>query len=107
MEKDTANLINKLYLTYKSGGAFQMAEKIELATMSARGQVCIPTGIREDMGLETGTKVLFCLSDDTLIMKKVTAGTFAAITKPLKEEAKKAGLKEADVARIVHRARKS
>jgi len=83
-----------------------MADKFELATVSARGQVCIPADIREDMGLEIGTKVLFFLSDDALIMKKVNAGTFAGITAPLKEEAKKAGLKEADVVGMVHRARK-
>lgn len=83
-----------------------MAERIELATVSARGQICIPTDIRQDMGLETGTKVLFFLSEGTLIMKRVTAGTFAEITRPLKEDAKKAGLKESDVVGLVHRARK-
>ena len=29
-----------------------MANKIEMATISSRGQICIPNDIREDMGLK-------------------------------------------------------
>lgn len=83
-----------------------MAEKIEMATISSRGQVCIPADIREDMGLEEGSKVLFFLADDSLIIKKVDIGTFAEITRPLKADAKKAGLKEPDVEGIISRLRK-
>ena len=36
-----------------------MTEKIEIATVSSRGQICIPNDIREDMGLDEGSKVLF------------------------------------------------
>ncbi|MEK6820278.1 MAG: AbrB/MazE/SpoVT family DNA-binding domain-containing protein [Nanoarchaeota archaeon] len=82
-----------------------MAEKIEMATVSSRGQVCIPNDIREDMGLKEGSKVLFMLTDGSLIMKKVNIRTFEEITKPLKEAARKAGMKESDVPGMVHRFR--
>ena len=71
-----------------------MQELIEMGTVSSRGQICIPTGIREEMGLKEGNKVLFVLQDDSLLVKKVTMQTFAEVTKPLKEEAKKVGFKE-------------
>ncbi len=81
-------------------------ELFEIGSISSRGQVAIPSDIRKSMGLEEGTKVLFVLEDETLIMKKVTSETFANITKPLKEEARKAGLKEEEAVGLVHRARK-
>lgn len=82
-----------------------MSEIIELGTVSSRGQICIPNGIREEMGLKEGNKILFILQNESLLVKKVTAQTFAEITKPLKEEAKKTGFKEADINSIVHAAR--
>lgn len=83
-----------------------MSEIIEMGTVSSRGQICIPNDIREEMGLKEGNKVLFVLQNESLIVKKITIQTFAEITKPLKEEAKKAGFKESEVDNIVHRFRK-
>ena len=82
-----------------------MTEKIEMATVSSRGQICIPNDIREDMGLKEGSKVIFVLSDDSLIMKKVNMQTFEEITKPLKEEVRKAGMKESDIPDVIHKIR--
>ena len=79
-----------------------MTDKIEIGTVSSRGQICIPNNIREDMGLEEGSKVLFVLADGSLLVKKVTIQSFREITKPLKEAAKKAGMKESDIPGIVH-----
>ena len=83
-----------------------MNEIIEMGTVSSRGQICIPNGIRQDMGLAEGDKVLFVLQDGSLVVKKVNMETFAQITKPLKQEAKKNGLKESDVSNIIHKFRK-
>jgi len=81
-----------------------MSEKIEMATVSSRGQICIPREIREDMGLREGSKVLFILADDSLLVKRVNMRTFAEITKPLKEAPKK--IKESEVVELIHRVRK-
>ncbi len=83
-----------------------MSEIIEIGTMSSRGQVVIPTDIRERMRLKEGSKVLFVMSDDSLLIKRVNMQTFADITKPLKDAAKKSGLKESDVNDMIHRMRK-
>jgi len=82
-----------------------MEELIEMGKISSRGQVAIPSDIREKMGLEEGTKVLFLLENDTLLIKRITQRSFAEITKPLKEAAKKSGLREEDVPKLVHRFR--
>jgi len=83
-----------------------MADKIEMATVSSRGQICIPNNIREEMGLIEGSKILFFLSgDDTLLVKKVQTKTFEELTRPLREAIKKSDLKESDVNDIIHRFR--
>lgn len=93
------NFIYKICLTSK------MNEIIELGTISSKGQVCIPSDIREELGLTDGSKILFCLQNEALVIKKVDSMTFAQITKPLKELAKKTRLKESQVNNIVHKAR--
>jgi len=82
-----------------------MNDKIEIATVSSRGQICIPNDIREEMGIKEGSKVLFALTGDSLIMKRVNMETFAEITKPLKETMKKSDFTESDVPNLVHRFR--
>ncbi|MEK6973932.1 MAG: AbrB/MazE/SpoVT family DNA-binding domain-containing protein [Nanoarchaeota archaeon] len=76
-------------------------ESIELGTISSRGQIAIPSNIRNEMDLKEGEKVLFLLSGDTLLVKKVTSKTFSHITKPLKEEARRVGFKESEVPKII------
>ena len=79
-------------------------EIVEMGTVSSRGQIAIPSGIREEMGLEEGSRVLFVLGDSTLLIKKITTRTFAEITKPLREAKKK--IEENEVVDLIHRLRK-
>lgn len=82
-----------------------MTELIEIGKISARGQIAIPADIRKGMNLHEGEKVLFVLEDETLLIKKMTIQTFAAITKPLKQAARKIGMKESDALELVQRFR--
>ncbi len=82
-------------------------ELFELGSVSSRGQIAIPAEMRKELGLEEGTRVLFVVENDTILMKKVTTKTFAELVKPLHEAVKKSGLREADVPDIIHRFRKS
>jgi len=84
-----------------------MNEIIEMGTVSSRGQICIPNDIREEMDLKEGNKLLFVLQDGSLLVRKVNLQAFAEITKSLKEEAKKSGMKESDVEVVVANFRKS
>lgn len=79
-------------------------EIVEMGTISSRGQIAIPSDIREEMGLEEGSRVLFVLGDNTLLIKKITTKTFAEITKPLREAKKK--IEESEVVDLIHRHRK-
>ena len=80
-----------------------MTELIEMGTMSSRGQISIPNDIRKEMGLKEGTKVLFLLTDDSLLVKKATMESFASITKPLREAKKK--IEEHEVNALIHKIR--
>ena len=82
-----------------------MTEIIEMGKISSRGQIAIPSDIRRKMDLKEGEKVLFLFEEDTLLIKKVSMNTFEEITRPLREAAKKAGIKESGVPGIVHRFR--
>jgi len=81
-----------------------MADLIEIGTVSARGQVAIPTEIREKMHLKEGEKVLFVLEGDSLMVKRVHSLSWEEITRPLREAKKK--IREEDVVDLVHRIRK-
>lgn len=83
-----------------------MEETVEIGTVSTRGQIAIPSDIREKMHLKDGEKVLFFLAGDSLMIKKVQSMSWEEITKPLREAAKKSGLKEEDVTDLIHKMRK-
>ncbi len=83
-----------------------MEETIEIGKISSRGQIAIPQTIRKALNLKEGEKVIFVLEGNVLTIKKISDVNFSDITKPLKEAAKMAELKESDVQDIVHRARK-
>ncbi|MDO8339595.1 MAG: AbrB/MazE/SpoVT family DNA-binding domain-containing protein [Candidatus Burarchaeum sp.] len=82
-----------------------MSEVLEMGKISARGQIAIPVAIRKEMGLEEGSKVMFFLEDDTLLIKKVSAQTWEQITAPLRQAKKK--IKQEDVDGLIHRMRKA
>ena len=81
-----------------------MTKIIEMGKISSRGQVAIPSDIRNQLKLKEGSKVLFFLEDDTLLMKKVSVESFAQLTRPLREAKKK--IREEDVTDLVHKLRK-
>ena len=81
-----------------------MEDIIEMATVSTRGQVCIPNRIREKMALKDGSKIIFALTGDSLMMKKVSMQTFGEITAPLKDLRKK--IREDEVVGLIHKIRK-
>jgi len=79
----------------------------ELTTMSSKGQIVVPKDVREHMGIKEGTTFAIFGRDDTLILKKVSVPTakeaFEKIHKWGVEFAKKKGLKEEDVEKIIHK----
>ena len=80
-----------------------MAEVIEMGKVSSRGQIAIPVDIRNEMGLEEGSQVLFFLEDDTLLIKKVSKQTWGDITRPLRKMSKK--ISQENVNGLIHKMR--
>ena len=80
-----------------------MSEIFELGRISSRGQVAIPVEIRKGMGLKDGSKVLFFLEEDTLLIKKVSAQIWDQITKPLRQLKKK--IPPSEVTELIHKMR--
>ncbi|MBU2590326.1 MAG: AbrB/MazE/SpoVT family DNA-binding domain-containing protein [Nanoarchaeota archaeon] len=77
---------------------------IEMGKISSRGQIAIPSDIRNQLGLTEGTRVLFMLEDNVLFMKKVIPESFAELTEPFRKANKK--IKEGEVSKLVHKLRK-
>ena len=81
-----------------------MTKTVEIGTISARGQVAIPSSIRDKLHLKEGEKVLFVLEDDFLLLKRVGDLSWDEITKPLREAKKK--ISERAIPELVHKLRK-
>ncbi|HIH38172.1 AbrB/MazE/SpoVT family DNA-binding domain-containing protein [Candidatus Woesearchaeota archaeon] len=84
-------------------------EKLEITSMSSRGQVVIPVDIREQLGLKEGEKFVVVGEDDTVILKKVTMPSFKNFEKLIQRTqqfAKGRGITETDVENAIKRARK-
>jgi AbrB family looped-hinge helix DNA binding protein len=88
-----------------------MAE-VEVTKMSSRGQVVIPQDIRQRMALKNGDAFAVAASNDTLMLKKIKTPTKEEILKELErltskgnKIARKLGIKEKDVPKMIHKAR--
>ena len=84
-------------------------EKLEITSMSSRGQVVIPLDIREQLGLKEGEKFVVVGEDDTVILKKVTMPSFKNFDKLVQKTqrfAKEKGITKSEVESAIKRARK-
>lgn len=85
---------------------------IELTHMTSKGQVVIPLDIRKEVSAGEGTVFAVFGSGETILLKKVqkpTRESFAAewgrLVKENRGKADKLGIKESDVAKVIHRHR--
>ena len=60
-------------------------EKLEVTSMSSRGQVVIPQDIRKNLSLHEGEKFVVIAEDDTILLKKLTVPSFKGFDKLLKK----------------------
>ncbi|MBR9705414.1 AbrB/MazE/SpoVT family DNA-binding domain-containing protein [Candidatus Pacearchaeota archaeon] len=56
-------------------------EKLEITSISSRGQVVIPLGIREKLLIDQGDKFMVVGEGDTIILKKLQVPSIKDITK--------------------------
>lgn len=84
-------------------------EKLEITSMSSRGQVVIPLDIREHLRLKEGEKFVVVGEDDTVVLKKIEMPSFKNFDKLVQKTrqfAKEKGIASADVEGAIKRARK-
>jgi AbrB family looped-hinge helix DNA binding protein len=68
--------------------------------MSSKGQVVIPEAIRKALGLETGSEFVVVAENDVVILKLIQApamSEFDHIVGEARRQARRAGMKRADV----------
>ena len=83
-------------------------EQIEITSLSSRGQVVIPQGVRDKLNLHEGEKFVVIGEDDTIVLKKLEVPSFKGFENLLKrtrEFAKEKGIKHEDVDSAVKRVR--
>lgn len=82
--------------------------KIEVTSISSRGQVVIPQGIRDDLNIQEGEKFVVIGEDGTIILKKLEMPSFKGMDNLLKKTrdfAKNNKIKLEDVEEAVKRTR--
>lgn len=86
-----------------------MEAEVEITKMSSKGQVVIPKKIRDEFGLHPGENFAVFGRKDTIILKKIetpsTLDAFEALVDWGVEFAKKKGIKEEDIERVIHKRR--
>ena len=83
----------------------------DLATtrMSSKGQVVIPEDIRKRLKLKSGSRFLVVSKDDVIILKTIappSMAEFDGLVAEARRQARKAGLKRADICDAIARARR-
>jgi AbrB family looped-hinge helix DNA binding protein len=83
-------------------------DTIATTRMSSKGQVVIPETIRKQLNLKEGAQFVVVGEGDVVILKAISAPSlepFDALIQQARQQAEAAGLKRADIARAVEKAR--
>ena len=84
-------------------------ENLATTRMSSKGQVVIPEAIRKQLNLKEGSQFIVVGEGDVVILKAITAPSlesFEALILKARQQAEEAGLKRADIASAVAKARR-
>lgn len=83
-------------------------EKIEITSMSSRGQVVIPFDLRKKMKLKEGERFTVFGNKETIILKKLEMPSFKEfdnLINKTREFAKTKGIKKSDIIESIKRVR--
>lgn len=81
---------------------------VNITKMSSKGQVVIPSEIREKMNLDEGNLLIISDSDDSICMKKIELPkikSWKEATKPFREAAKKSNFSNDDLKKLIEESR--
>jgi AbrB family looped-hinge helix DNA binding protein len=77
---------------------------VELTRISPKGQVVIPRGIRNELGIKSGTRFAVFGQDDTVVFKRLnlpSAEEFRRLTRETSKQAKRRGITRADIGEAI------
>ena len=83
-------------------------ESVATTRMSSKGQVVIPEFLRQQLGLESGTRFIVMGEDDVIILKTIQTPCmrdFDRMIAKARRQAKQAGMKRSDIAAAISRVR--
>ena len=82
---------------------------VATTTLSSKGQVVIPEDVRDALGLEPGAQFVVMGNGDIVILKRIETparSEFQALAAKVRGQARRAGLKPADVRRAIRKVRR-
>ncbi len=82
---------------------------VATTTLSSKGQVVIPEDVRDALGLEPGAQFVVMGDGDVVILKRIETparSEFRALATKVRGQARRAGLKPADVRKAIHKVRR-
>lgn len=83
-------------------------DNLATTRMSSKGQVVIPEAIRKQLNLKEGSQFIVVGEGDVVILKAISAPdleSFDALIQKARQQAEASGLKRADIADAVAKAR--
>jgi antitoxin PrlF len=83
------------------------ADGPEITTVTSKGQITIPSRLREQFGLEQGTKLMIVPTDYGLVLKKLDLPSVEEFQRRVKKRAERVDLSMEEVNELVHEARGS
>lgn len=81
------------------------SDEPEVTTVTSKGQITIPSNLREQFGLEQGTKLMVVPTEYGLVLKKVDLPSVEEFQQRVEERAKAVNLSPGDISKFVHEAR--
>lgn len=83
------------------------AEQPEVTTVTSKGQITIPSRLRDKFGLEKGTKLMVVPTDYGLVLKKLELPSIEEFQRRVEARSGEVSLSMDDVDKLVHEARAS
>ena len=80
-------------------------DKPELTTVTSKGQITIPSQLREQFGLEQGSKLMVVPTDHGLMLKKLELPSIEAFQKRVEERSASIESSTDEINQLIHEAR--
>lgn len=78
----------------------------DITTVTSKGQITIPSRLREEYGLEKGTKLMVVPTEYGLVLKKLELPSVEEFQERVAERADEVELSMAEIDELVHEARR-